>query len=174
MRTRRPDDCSTLVTGFEPFGSWPVNSSWQGVRALAERRPGLRIACLPVDHAAAAERIALLCRAHRPSRLLLTGLAPDPVLRLETFGRPGPLSPQHGGGRRSRWPVAAALSSLAALGLPARRSMDAGRYVCDTTLWHALGLSVPQVIFLHIPPPGASWPPRRVARGMAAVLDAAA
>ncbi|MEL6766556.1 MAG: hypothetical protein AAFP17_05200 [Pseudomonadota bacterium] len=167
-------DSRVLVTGFAPFGRWSMNSSAEGVAALARRRPALATACLPVDHQAAAARITDLVRARRPARLLLTGLAPGASLRLERYGRPGPLAPTMQGVRRTRWPLAAAHAALAAQGFPVRYSADAGRYVCDTTLWHALGLPVPQVLFLHVPPPGPAWPPERLARAMAAVLDAAA
>ncbi|MEM7499070.1 MAG: hypothetical protein AAF371_13895 [Pseudomonadota bacterium] len=162
---------TTLVTGFEPFGRWSVNSSAQGVAALAARYPALRTACLPVDHGRAAERLEALCLQHRPRRLLLAGLAPDAQPRLEAFGRPGPLAPHAAGVRRARWPLAAARTALAEAGMPARLSADAGRYVCDTTYWHALGLPIPAVLFLHLPPPGPSWPPHRLARAIAVALS---
>ncbi|MEL7173630.1 MAG: hypothetical protein AAFN05_11800 [Pseudomonadota bacterium] len=170
----RASDSTVLVTGFEPFGRWRVNSSAEGVAALARLRPGVSTACLPVDHDAAAARLSALVRARKPKRLLLTGLAPGACLRLERVGRPGPLAPALGGVRRARWPLAAARAALVAQGFPVRLSGDAGRYVCDTTLWHALGLPVRQVVFLHVPPPGPTWPATRLARAMAAVLDASA
>ncbi|MEM9762107.1 MAG: hypothetical protein AAF968_06310 [Pseudomonadota bacterium] len=170
----RASDSTVLVTGFEPFGRWRVNSSAEGVAALSRMRPAVSTACLPVDHEAAAACLTALVRARKPGRLLLTGLAPGASLRLERLGRPGPLAPALSCVRRARWPIAAAHAALSAQGFPVRFSGDAGRYVCDTTLWHALGLPVRQVVFLHVPPPGPTWPPRRLARAMAAVLDAAA
>jgi pyroglutamyl-peptidase len=162
-----------LLTGFEPFRDWAVNSSWEAVAHLATRRRGLRVARLPVDHGRAAAGIAELIGVLRPEAVLLTGLASDPVPRLELYGRAWPLAP-HGGPvvRRGRWPFAAAHTAVRARGLPVRLSGDAGSYVCDTTYWAALGTGAPLVGFLHLPPVSPVWTPARAARVVEAVLDA--
>jgi pyrrolidone-carboxylate peptidase len=164
-----------LLTGFEPFAEWPVNSSWEAVRHLAARRGDLTAKRLPVDHERAAGAVRAVIGDLRPSIVLLTGLADDPVPRLERMGRAGPLAtsglpPE----RPGRWPWTAALDGLAGQGLPVRLSDDAGGYVCDTTYWAALGTEVPLVAFLHLPPPGPIWTPERGARVVEAVLAAAA
>ena len=156
---------SALVTGFAPFRHHAVNSSWEGVRRLE----GVTAACLPVDHAAAAAEIAALIRRHRPDTVLLTGLAEGAGPRLERLARrpagvPGPAL------RHGRWPFARALARMG----HARLSADAGRYVCETTYWAALGVPGPsRVAFLHVPPLGEVWTARRIARVMRACLDAA-
>jgi len=162
-----------LLTGFEPFRHWTVNSSWEAVSYLAARRRGLVAARLPVDHRLAAERLREVVADLQPDVLLMTGLAPDPVARLETIGRAGPLSP-HGGPvlRRGRWPFADALRAVRSRGLAIRLSGDAGLYVCDTTYWAGLGTGVPLVVFLHLPPPGPVWTSRRGAAVVEAVLTA--
>jgi pyrrolidone-carboxylate peptidase len=163
-----------LLTGFEPFRQWPVNSSWEAVRHLAGRRRDLSAERLPVDHALAAAAVRALIDDLRPEIVLLTGLADDPVPRLERLSRAGPLSPHGGAPERSgRWPWAAACDRVAARGLPVRLSDNAGGYVCDTTYWAALGTGVPRVAFLHLPPPGPDWAPERGARVVEAVLAAA-
>lgn len=163
-----------LLTGFEPFGGWPVNSSWEAVNRLAARRRGIEARLLPVDHERAAEDLRGYVAGFRPDVLLLTGLASGPVPRLERIGRGGPLSP-HGGPvfRRGRWPWAGAHAEARARGFPLRASYDAGRFVCETTYWAALGTGVPLVAFLHLPPVGPVWTPRRAARAVEAVLAAA-
>ena len=85
-----------LLTGFEPFRQWAVNSSWEAVRHLAERRGGLSAERLPVDHELAAAAVRTLIDDLRPEIVLLTGLADDPVPRLERLGRAGPLPPYGG------------------------------------------------------------------------------
>ena len=163
-----------LLTGFEPFNQWPVNSSWQAVRHLAQCRGGLTARRLPVDHERAAEQVRSVVAELRPGIVLLTGLADDPVPRLERLGRAGPLAaPDQTAERPGRWPWAAALDRVAGQGLPMRLSDDAGGYVCDTTYWVALGMDAPLVAFLHLPPPGPEWPPGRGARVVEAVLDSA-
>ena len=163
-----------LLTGFEPFGGWEVNSSWEGVRHLAGRRRGVESLRLPVNHRGAAEAVAAAIGALAPKIVLLTGLAADPVPRLERVGRAGPLAVSGGPPlRRGRWPWAAARAGVASRGAPLRLSVDAGGYVCDTTYWAALGSFAPLVAFLHLPPVGPSWPPARAAAVIAAVLAAA-
>jgi pyroglutamyl-peptidase len=163
-----------LLTGFEPFRQWAVNSSWEAVRHLAEHRGDLLAERLPVDHELAAKAARALIDELRPEIVLLTGLAADPVPRLERLARAGPLSP-HGGPpvRRGRWPWAAARDGVAAQGMPVRLSDDAGGYVCDTAYWAALGTEVPLVAFLHLPPSGPVWTRKRGARVVEAVLAAA-
>ena len=162
-----------LLTGFEPFRHWPVNSSWEAVRHLAGRRSDLSAQCLPVDHEHAAVAVRGLIERMRPEIVLLTGLADDPEPRLEQIGRPGPLA-DHGEPevRLGRWPWEAALQRAAERMLPIRLSSDAGGYVCDTTYWAALGMDAPMVVFLHLPPPGPVWTPERSAQVVEAVLDA--
>jgi len=163
-----------LLTGFEPFAEWPVNSSWEAVRHLAARRGDLVARLLPVDHERAAEAVSAVIGDLRPGIVLLTGLADDPVPRLERLGRAGPLAtPDKPSRRPGRWPWTAAMDGVAARGLPVRLSDDAGGYVCDTTYWAALGTEAPLVAFLHLPPPGPTWTPERGARLIEVVLLAA-
>lgn len=163
-----------LVTGFEPFDRWAVNSSWEAARLVAGRWRDSAVARLPVDHHRAAEAVRALVAQHAPKIWLLAGLAADAAPRLERIGRAGPLS-LHGGPvlRRGRWPWGAARAGAAARGLPLRLSGDAGGYVCDTTYWAALGTAVPLVAFLHLPPVHGAWTPGRLAAVADAVLGAA-
>ena len=162
---------SILLTGFEPFRNWPVNSSWEAVRRFGG--PEIAIARLPVDHEAAAAAILALIAQHRPEALLMTGLAGGAALRLETVARSGVLSGRYGSGlRRGRWPFARAQDLLAARGQPAKLSRNAGAYVCETTYFAALGSRVPALAFLHVPPLGPIWTAERIARGIATTLEA--
>jgi pyrrolidone-carboxylate peptidase len=66
--------------------------------------------------------------------------------------------------------------ALAASGVEARESQDAGRYVCETTYWSLLtydGASIPaHAAFLHVPHESDEYPVTRIARGVASVVDA--
>lgn len=171
-----------LLTGFGPFDRWAVNSSWEAVRRVAGRHRGIHrgieAAWLPVEHAGAAERVNALVGTLAPEAVLLCGLTPGPVPRLERVGRAGPLAAGDAQGRdtslrHGRWPWAAAHDRAAARALPLGRSTDAGGYVCDSTYWAALGTAAPLVAFLHLPPVGDAWPPARAAALVEAVLEAA-
>lgn len=164
---------TALLTGFEPFRSWTVNSSGEAVRALASQRADLSTAVLPVDHDAAPEALARAVAAARPRILLLTGLADEPRLRLEVRARRPAHVATGAAALRGLWPWAAALDAMRATGAPARLSDDPGRYVCETVYWAALAAEhAPVTAFLHVPPPGPAWPTARVAAAMTACLDA--
>lgn len=150
-----------VVTGFGPFGEWARNSSGEAVRLLA----GVSAHVLPVDHALAADCLREIVAAERPGVLLLTGLARSRYFRLETVARGQSV-------RAGRWDFAAARARLMARGEPCRLSANAGRYVCETTYFAALGTPVPRVAFLHVPPLGGAWSVERVARGIVSVLGA--
>lgn len=157
-----------LLTGFAPFGRWPINSSWQAVRCV--RDPRIVSACLPVHHDAAAEEVTRLIAKTRPDAVLLTGLAATPALRLETCARRGVLNLPGPDLRRGRWPFHAARQAIAARGISVRMSANAGAYVCDTTYWAALGSPVAFVAFLHVPPLGTSATAMGLARGLEVML----
>lgn len=163
---------TALLTAFAPFGRWRVNSSEAAARLL-EGRPGLRVAVLPVDHAAACDALAAAVAATRPAALLLTGLADEPRLRLELLAR-RPAGRSDGLAQaRGVWPWAAALDAVRAAGAPIRLSRDAGRYVCETSYWRAATAPMAaRVAFLHVPPLGPAWPAERVAAAVAACLAA--
>ncbi|MGF1553901.1 MAG: hypothetical protein ACFBWO_15585, partial [Paracoccaceae bacterium] len=167
-----------LLTAFEPFGGRSVNASGLLAAEACRRRPGLEAVVLPVDHEAAAAALRATLRRLRPDAVLLTGEWNGPGFRLERYGRPGPLVPHARGVRPARWPNAGAQAAMAARGVPAKLSEDAGRYVCDTTLWSALaGIGgvppVGTVGFLHVPrSAGGAAARARGAEALLACLDA--
>ena len=171
---------NALITGFEPFAQWTVNSSQAGVAALQRRSGdalGARAQILPVDHVRAAARLRLLLRVMRPEVLMLTGLADENRVRLERFARAPAEAPLRPGPaqRLGDWPWTQSLAALAAAGVPARLSNDAGLYVCETTYRTALDFRAetgwPQrLCFLHVPPLSAAWPAERIAAAMEITL----
>jgi pyroglutamyl-peptidase len=164
-----------LLTGFEPFKQWTVNSSGEVAKAL-QGRPGLVTAVLPVDHHAAAEAIAALVAQHRPRAILATGLSPRPVPRLELRARRPEAFDQGTAELWGVWPWAASLAAIQATGAPVTLSTNAGRYVCETVYWAALerrramGRPIP-VAFLHMPPLGEAWGVERLGAVVGAALS---
>lgn len=166
-----------LLTGFEPFRQWSVNSSGEVARALADL-PGVATRVLPVDHVAAPAALAEAVAAVRPRVILCTGLAPRPVPRLELRARRPETVGEGVPVLWGVWPWSAALDAMAATGAPTGLSTDAGAYVCETTYWHALALRqgmdpAPTVAFLHLPPLGEAWPLARLRALVAACLAVA-
>ena len=167
-----------LLTGFEPFRQWTVNSSGEVARALSGRA-GLATRILPVDHRAGAEALRMALAETDPRLVLCTGLCPELRPRLELRARRPETEPDGTAVHVGVWPWAASLQAMRATGAPARLSGDAGAYVCETVYWTALdarrsGRAVP-VAFLHLPPLSDAWPlDRHVATVEACLAGAAA
>ena len=166
-----------LLTGFEPFKQWTVNSSGEAVKALGGM-PGIATRVLPVDHAAAAAALREAIAEVQPSVVLCTGLASEQRPRLELRARrPEGVADGHAV-LTGLWPWAAGLAAIRSTGAPVRLSEDAGAYVCETVYWTALDARLrldtpPLVGFLHVPPVSDDWPVARHATVIAACLSAA-
>ena len=156
---------SILVTGFEPFAQWGVNSSGEVARVIGERMPGVvRAAVLPVDHGAAGVRMIELLQEVRPRAVLAMGLWAGAAFRIERYGRkcPGLAAVEGVEELEGAWDWEAMERALAGAGWPVIRSEDAGKYVCDTTYWTLLDYRSrwgwPEIAaFLHVPPVGETW-----------------
>ncbi len=167
-----------LLTGFEPFAEFEVNSSWQAVKELAkEKNPQFICECLPVDHHAARERLIDLLQSHQPRTCLCTGLAKGTQFRLEKQARkPGQFNKLKGpDAYTGQWPWDAALQSFQTSNLPAYISGDAGQYVCESTYWTLLNFrdqhdSPENSAFLHVPPLSTDWTAEEIAGGLKAML----
>ncbi len=129
---------------------------------------------LAVDTAGVGAALKAALMAHRPTHVLLTGQAAgrdaltfERVARnrrdlgvADCRGRIGPLGPVREGGpdrRLATWPDLDGLcAALAANGLPARPSDDAGAHLCNQTLYLALEAAETAdpcfvATFLHLP-----------------------
>lgn len=151
---------TVLLTGFGAFPGVPINATSILVPRLAEvakQRFAARIVAeiLPVEWTRAPERLAALVTEHRPDVALHFGVSrrargfaiearsvnacaaePDAagaLPRLTCIAIDGPSE------RRSGLPVDRIVERLTEIGLPAYRSEDAGRYICNALLFHSLG-----------------------------------
>jgi pyroglutamyl-peptidase len=164
-----------LVTGFEPFGAHAVNPSALVAEALdGWALPGGRVigAGLPVRWDAAGPALARLL-ADRPRAVLLLGLAARATMirvEMQAVNCGGPILDNAGalppagdliaGGpplQSSTFSGPAIVARLEAAGLPVTLSTDAGQYLCNFALYHALTWAArqdppPPVGFIHLPP----------------------
>ena len=166
---RRP---RVLVTGFGPFPGAPTNPTLAMLDLLEDHGVDgvdLAFARLPVTFAGVGPALREAARC-RPDAVLLLGLARRRViLSVETVARnvAGRGTPDTDGclpaasalvdgapmRREATWPAAAILAALHAAGHEATLSDDAGDYVCNAALFHALGERLAASIgFLHVPP----------------------
>ncbi|MCC6946863.1 MAG: pyroglutamyl-peptidase I [Bradyrhizobiaceae bacterium] len=177
---------TALVIGFGPFPGAPRNPSADLVRALAKRRrPALAetrlvSAVLPTTYAAVEKNLPDLLRTHDPDVVLFFGLAsrtnyvrvetravnaamrvhPDAARRV--FGL-RPFLPGAPAELRVRAPMQRLLAAVRSAKVPARLSRDAGRYICNASLFAALNESrtsnrPPLAAFIHIPAPRGRLP----------------
>lgn len=169
-----------LICGFGPFPGVPRNPSAKAALAVARRRrPALsdwriEVEILPTLWTSP-ERLVHLVARHRPSAILLLGVARRRrALCLETLAvnaagsapdaarRHGPAPLLPGAPPRLSAPAATArlLRALRSTGLAARLSRDAGRYLCNAVYFRALhgpraeagrARNVMPVVFVHLP-----------------------
>jgi len=162
-----------LLTGFQPFGGHAVNPTMLLMDRLAGTE-GVVTATLPVEYDRCGDAFAALLDQHRPSAALCFGLSyRTDVVRVERVARnrdetdqpdntgivrtddviaaDGPESYPCG------LPVPRLLAALAAAGVPADVSDDAGGFVCNHLYYRARhlietrGLCLPMA-FIHVPP----------------------
>jgi len=171
-----------LVTGFEPFGGWTINPSWELARALAAERPEVVMAaCLPVSWEEVGRELRRLLKEHRPRAVVCLGQAVRPALALERVGvnwargrdqrnREGgdrPLIPEGPDAYLSTLPLSRMREACRARGVPCYISNSAGTYLCNAAAYlvrHYLqleGRSATPAGFIHVPlfPEQAADPP---------------
>lgn len=168
-----------LLTGFGPFPGVPENISGQLALCLAELAqkhfPDHRAVAhiLPTEWAFALDHLQLLYAREKPSVALhfgvserAQGLVVETVAqnvrspRLDAAGcLPATATVVEDGPARltASLPVDDILRRVGSLGIPVRRSEDAGTYLCNAVLYRALMLASMSEMpltagFIHIPP----------------------
>ena len=165
---------TTVVTGFGPFETWTENTSELAVRRLeALTLPSVVTAVLPVSYARAGEQLATLLATHRPSTLILLGLAGNAGrVRLERVAKnrdDSRRADMDGLARAgaaivagapatyaSTLPLGAMESAASELGVGIEYSDDAGGYVCNHAFFVAQHLTASHFPacrsgFVHVP-----------------------
>lgn len=167
-----------LVTGFGPFPGALRNPSARLALFLSRSRriarsATVKAAIIPTAYEGLSSTLALLLDAEQPDAVLMLGLAGStPYLRIETraANRVSSLYPDAMRGKTDRMliagapgilqvraPVRSLLQAARSTGVEARLSNDAGSYICNGALFHALHRTRAKpalpVAFVHIP-----WP----------------
>jgi pyroglutamyl-peptidase len=165
-----------LVTGFGPFPGVRVNPSAALARRLARsgrlKRAGVDIAAAEFRTAYDDVDVSLPPLLKRADIVLMLGVAARRKwLSVEqrgvnhasrtapdAGGNAAPPSPRGAHIRTSRAPLAVCLAALRKARLPARRSIDAGRYLCNASYYQGLARApaAATVLFVHVPMPAPS------------------
>jgi pyroglutamyl-peptidase len=158
-----------VVSGFSPFGGRKENASLVLARAMAAQKPGLTCREIPVVWGAPAREL----EAMKPfPRLWLAIGEGTPVFQWETVADNDKALPprpeiEENGPDRLLQPLGleGIARSLTEAGFPTRLSDEAGGYLCEEMLYELLqkagreeaaGRPRPVVLFLHVPPLGAT------------------
>ncbi len=148
---RGAPSATVLLTGFAPFDSDSVNSSWESVQALqGEQISGHTVVCaqLPVAFDVSHEQLMDLVREHHPALVICVGQATGrQAISLERVainiadariadnaGAKPIDKPVVSGGQPAYFtslPIKAMLRDLSEAGLPAEVSQTAGTFVCN-------------------------------------------
>jgi pyroglutamyl-peptidase len=163
-----------LMTSFEPFAGFALNSSHEVGRAIASQPPAgiwLDWMALPVVAGVCVDRAWGRIEVDRPDLVLALGQASGaPKVRLEDRGinlddfsipdnagnqpRKQPIvsgGPPH---HRTTAPLERLLDELMQAGLAVEHSLSAGSYVCNHlyySLLHRTTPAGPPVLFVHLP-----------------------
>ncbi|MGF1528622.1 MAG: pyroglutamyl-peptidase I [Candidatus Competibacterales bacterium] len=167
---------TVLLTGFQAYGGRGLNPAQEIVQALdgsAVEGHTIRGCLLPVSAGQLTRALDTAIGETEPQVVLSLGLWPgEAVIRLEHLAvnwadfeipdNDGALlrrTPLAVAGPPARWatlPVTAIVDALLQAGIPARASTTAGTFLCNATLYTALGLlaeaqPAPPCGFLHVP-----------------------
>ncbi|CAG0928085.1 pyroglutamyl-peptidase [Planctomycetaceae bacterium] len=163
-----------LLTGFEPFGSFKRNPSWDALKLAEERgllpRP-VSLAQIPVTYAGAFKALKAAARRFKPDVIVCFGVhgsRESRTLYLECVAhnrngsapdndgvtREGKILPRKPRLLESSYPFASLAVLLKDSGFSVEISGDAGGYLCNHLYFRAseaFGRKVP-VAFVHVPP----------------------
>lgn len=167
-----------VVTGFAPFNNDPSNPSWQAVKLLPQHLAAEKLSIqvhleeLPVSYVQAAARSQQLVETLTPDILIHVGYhakAPGIMLESRAYNLMDATIADNDGMLctaqpieldgpefvAARWDAEELTQQLAAQGFPVHVSHDAGRYVCNSTLYTAVKAQKPGRLagFVHVPGP---------------------
>jgi pyroglutamyl-peptidase len=165
-----------LLTTFEPFDGFALNSSHEVGRAIAAAPPPevrLDWLVLPVVARLCVERAWGWFEQHRPDVVVALGQAAgaarvrleDRGVNLDDFSTPDnagnqprkqPIVPGGPAHLRTTAPLEVLLAELTRAGLAVEHSLSAGSYVCNHLYYHLLHRAhasrpAPPVLFVHLP-----------------------
>ncbi len=169
----------TLVSGFEPFGGYPTNPSWDALAPLDEvllSDMDLRIIELPVEWDVSWDLLLDEIERLAPRVVIGTGMADTDAMRFEIRAQNLEVSTDNAG--VTRWyepvvegapeelatdlPVEEMAAAMEAGGFGTTLSSNAGTYLCNHIFYHLTHYQQleaddpPLTGFIHVPPAGYS------------------
>ena len=163
-----------LITGFEPFGEHPENSSWvvaEQVATYGVKDVEIALEQMPVSFRRAGKALREAVEKHSPDVVIMLGQAgSSDSVRLERValnlmdsamgdndGYKPSEEPIYSGENNALFttlPIKRLLAAIVADGIPAKISTSAGVYVCNRLYYEALRMcrcGAMQALFIHLP-----------------------
>ena len=162
-----------LITGFDPFGGETLNPSWEAVKLLPDSIGDFSLTKLeiPTVFGLAAQRVLQQAELLQPDVIVCigqaggrSGVTPEMVginlrdARIPDNANRQPVNePVVPGGPAAYFatvPVREMVAAMTAAGFPASRSLSAGAFVCNDTLYtllHRCDGTPVRVGFIHVP-----------------------
>ena len=165
-----------LLTGFEPFGSSDINSSWETayhIGQLAISGVEMKVVQLPVSFICSGKLIRKLLQTHKPDALVMLGqrgkgqnidIERIAVNMMDSMNpdndgfcpRELPIVENGSNAYFSNMSVKTLKDALENSNIPSKVSNSAGLYVCNSTYYHALSEifdnELPtKAVFVHLP-----------------------
>lgn len=190
-----------LLTGFEPFGPYAKNASWETARSFDGREiAGHRIVAvkLPVVYDAMGEPLQKAIEQHKPAIVISFGVG-TPVVQVELTARNGyhPLLPKDNKGQPpprekiapegaaeipTQLPAEAIVKALQAARIGAWKSQDAGGYLCNECFYRLLSTQLKDHKFaargfVHVPdfgsqdPAGGEYTPEKLRQAAQIIIE---
>lgn len=163
-----------LITGFEPFGGYAENSSWEAAKMVASFgvfNADIATECLPVSFVSAPMTLREAIDRHTPDVVIMLGQsATSDCIKLERVAlnmmdsamcdndgaKPDeePIDESDAAALFTTLPIKALRSAIEEGGIPVKISNSAGLYVCNRTYYEGLRICRERgarAIFVHLP-----------------------
>lgn len=163
-----------LITGFEPFGSYAENSSWEAAKKVASFgvfNADIATECLPVSFVRAPMALREAIDRHTPDVVIMLGQsATSNCIKLERVAlnmmdsamcdndgaKPDEelIDESDAAALFTTLPIKALRSAIEEGGIPVKISNSAGLYVCNRTYYEGLRICRERgarAIFVHLP-----------------------
>ena len=164
-----------LITGFEPYCDYPVNSSWVvAEKAAAHSVDGVTVAVeqMPVSFGNAGAALRRAVEKHSPDVIILLGQSGgSDKVKLERVAlnmmdakhadndgyapAEEPINPDAPAALFTNMPIKSICAAVEGQGIPVKISNSCGLYVCNRLYYEALMMCKEQpqmqAIFLHLP-----------------------
>lgn len=184
-----------LLTGFEPFGEYSVNSSWEAVKYFDKQTiKGYSITSLilPVEYKKSVTKLLSFIDSYDPDIIISFGMAPDEYIRLEKNARnkTGPYADNIGEVPQNiyilenmplmyedRLPLEKIYNELLANDIKVEYSTDAGSYVCNYLFYNLMTFgdnhrTRNSLGFIHLPPISNKFSLDKSRQSVKIILDA--